>query len=285
MGLFASIVIIWQRATIILTGSFESNVFLPWFEVNREIETFSISRPSAFFTEPAHFCIFILPILYLSLLRRNHLFSLIFAFSILCSGSTTGFLAVIILLVYFVSQNSKGKDRARYLVLVFISGIAALFLIITLMPSIIIENLNKLQEFDSTSTSLRTLGYLSYFKDFGISEILFGVTLNQLVNYLHYAFRIDEIYNYSNAIVYMLMSYGIIGFLFFVRYLYRLWVTTPRTIRGFIILFLVILASDQILFNMHYLYIATLAMMSNQISNSSVKNTNSSKYLKTTIKI
>ena len=278
LGLFASIIIIWQRITLILTGAFEVNVFLPWFEVRREIEFFSITRPSAFFTEPAHFCIFMLPIFYLALLCRKYFYSGLFFFAILCSGSTTGFLVSIIIVAYFVFQNSDRKDRVRNVSIIILGCAILVFTIFTYFPSIILENLDKLREADSSSKSLRTEGYLSYIQYYGISELLFGITLNQLVNFVHYNLNISNVYNYSNAIIYMLLSYGILGFLYFMKYLYRLW-SRASSSKGFLIVFFAILASDQILFNMHFFYLATIAMMSNQITSCIDKKTNKSQYL------
>lgn len=278
LGALASVVIIWQRVTLILTGSFEANVFLPWFEIRRSISSFSISRPCAFFTEPAHFCIFMLPILYVALLCRNYIYLGFFIFAVFCSGSTTGFLAVIILVAYYVFQNSVARNRWRNFAMIIMISAILFLLILVYIPSIILQNVDKLQEVDSNSTTLRTVGYLSYFINFDLFEALFGVTLNQLANYLHYKFGINEVYNYSNAIIYMLLSYGILGALYFVWYLRRLWVNTCSS-KGFVIVFIAILASDQILFNMHFLYLATLAMMSDKISCCLNKNTNMSRFL------
>ena len=64
VGCLASFICIYQRIQFITTGTYDNYFFIPGLEVKRELDTFSWYRPSAFFTEPAHLSIFLLPIYY-----------------------------------------------------------------------------------------------------------------------------------------------------------------------------------------------------------------------------
>lgn len=278
-GLIASGTIIWQRLQLALTGYFEADLFMPWFEVNRNLESFSISRPSAFFTEPAHFSIFMLPIMYIAVLYKNYIYTGIFFLAILCSGSTTGFLLSTFLLAYAVFLNTEKGKRAKTVTLTVIGCIVLLGGILVLFPSIILQNVAKLQETDSTSNTLRLFGQLQYVDLYGIKELLFGVSLNQMVNYVQYqGINTAEVYNYSNSILYMMICYGIVGFVYFAKFLWKQWKRTTVA-KGFMISYIGILASDQIFFNMHFLYLASLALLADRINDYIINDNKHSKLL------
>ena len=116
IAIAASLICIYQWAMVVLNGTFVTNIYLPWFEINRNIESISITRPCAFFTEPAHVCMYIAPVLYTSFLMKKYLISFILICGMLFSTSTTGLLLVVIIpCIYFY----KKKYLFRYIILFF----------------------------------------------------------------------------------------------------------------------------------------------------------------------
>ena len=263
IGSAAALICLYQRAMLLLTGSFNVDVFIPWLEVQRDIETFSVNRVSAFFTEPAHLSIFLLPIFYMSLYDRKFILSALLASGVLFSGSTTGFLLLLALLVIFFI---KSHIKKKYLFFFLVLCIALFVAVMTYFPSVFLDNMDKL---NTTNTgSIRHLGPLSYLKYFNGLQWLFGIGLNQLSNFLSMngVFLINEWgnkinANFANALIYSILSYGIIGFIFFLRYFIKL-VKSNHSNLGFIIYAIGILASDQVLFNMNLLYVLTFLLLS-----------------------
>ena len=268
IGLLASLIVIAQRISLITTGSFIKDIFLPWFEIRREVDTMSLDRPSAFFSEPAHLCIYLLPIFYHSLIKRRLFYIGLFLFAILCSGSTTGFIMAGLIMLYNVYESSKGERMYGRLLLTAASISAIFFLIIYLYPQILSENIDKLSlaQQGEGSSSLRLLGPANYLLFFDNFEWLFGITINQLEGFIinNGITEYGRNGNYANAILYMIISYGIIGFSALVYYLVRKW-KACRLKKGFLLVFIGILASDQILFNAHFLYLVSFILIGDSI--------------------
>ena len=261
VGILASVVIIWQRLSLFATGSFVQEVFLPGFEINRAIESMTISRPSAFFTEPAHFCIFLLPVLYLSLRARNVLFSALFLFAVLCSGSTTGFLMSAGIVIYNI-YNRNRRHRLWVMILAVILFALAYFSILIFYPQILLENIEKLSGVQDGDSDIRLFGPLMYLSYFDEVEWVLGITLNQLEGFL-FSFGVEG-KNYANAMIFMIISYGIVGFLALIFYLCKKWKSQLMS-KGLLLVFGGILFSDQILFNAHFLYLASLTLLAPRI--------------------
>ena len=268
IGTVAALIIIWQRFSLMGTGSFFKNVFLPGFDLRRDVDNMSINRPSAFFSEPAHFSAFVLPIFYLSLIAKRYCLSAFFAFSILCSGSTTGFVMLPILILYYL-YGLKGKHRWLKLIAGFLFFWAGYLMIIHYFPQVILENIDKIEAMQGgkdASYNARTFDSLKYVKYLNSIQLIVGITLNQLGGLLVSKgfFFGEKSGNYANGIIYMFISYGAIGLLILLRYLYKKWKTIPDS-KGFLLIFIGILGSDQILFSSHFLYFAVFTIHANSI--------------------
>lgn len=268
LGTLAALIVIWQRLSFIFTGVFFNDLFLPGFDLTREVDDMSFSRPSAFFSEPAHFCAFLLPIFYLSLIAKRYFLSAIFTFSILCSGSTTGFVMFPILIMYYL-YGLKGRNRWLKLIVCFLIIWGGYMIILHYYPQIILENIDKIevmQSGDDDSYNERMLNTLEYVKYLNSIQLIVGITLNQLGGLLTSVGFVFEgrSGNYANAIIYMFISYGAIGLLMLLRYLYKKWKSTPE-VKGFLLIFIGILCTDQILFGAHFLYLAVFTIHANNI--------------------
>lgn len=262
-GAVASIICLYQRAQLLLTGSFEVNVFIPGLIVNRDLETFSTNRVSSFFTEPAHLAIYLLPIYYISLYEKKYLISLLYAAGILFSGSSTGFVLLLALSLIYLLKNNKSK---KYIITVTIMGIIAFVLVNIYFPDVLLSNIDKIKS--TNSNDLRHLGPLSYIKYMDIGQMIFGIGLNQLSEFLKSNGIIligqwGEVINanYANAVIYSFISYGFLGFLSCLQYFNRT-IKYNKSNLGFIVFALGILMSDQVLFNRNLLYLIEFLIFS-----------------------
>ena len=266
VGVAAATVAIFQRTQLLLTGSFYIDFFIPGLEIIRDIKTFTMSRVSAFFTEPAHLAIYLLPVSAILLKQGKILLFAITALGIIFSGSTTGFLLLsAIIFIYLFSAKVKIIYLFLFVILV---GLSAL-LIVTYFPDVILENVEKIEGTDSGN--FRLLGPLQYFIFFDTIQWIVGIGFNQLGEYLrsHGIYLVTEWgekinANYANAILYMLISYGLIGFIYAIKY----FVTSIKKYRCdlcFLVIIFGVLASDQVLFNQNLLYILCFMIFSEDI--------------------
>lgn len=266
VGVAAAAVAIFQRTQLLLTGSFYIDFFIPGLEIIRDIETFTMNRVSSFFTEPAHLAIYLLPVSAILLKQKKILLFVITALGILFSGSTTGFLLLsAIILIYLISSNVKKIYLFLFAILVGLSAI----LIVTYFPDVMLDNVEKLQ--GTESDSVRLLGPLQYLQMFDAIQWIVGIGLNQLGVFLrsHGIYLMNEWGreiggNYANAILYMLISYGLIGFICTVRYFVKA-IKKYRCDICFLVIILGVLASDQVLFNRNLLYILCFMIFSSEI--------------------
>jgi len=266
LGVAAAIICVFQRIQLLLTGSFYKDFFLPGLEVKRDLETFTKTRVSAFFTEPAHLSIYLLPIFYIALIEKKRLISIILGLGILFSGSTTGLLLVSLLIILYLVKNSKTKIY----ILVSILCVFSIYLgILSLFPDVMNDNIEKLNSIDFDG--VRLFGPLKYLNLYDGSQLCFGIGLNQLSDFLHSnglyvenEWGVEKNANYANAIIYMLLCYGVFGLYFFARYFLRT-ISSNKSDSGFVVYALGIFLSDQILFNMNLLYVLMFLVVSNQI--------------------
>lgn len=261
-SVLASLILIWQWVSLLVTGSFQMNVFIPGLEIYRDIETFTKFRPSSFFTEPAHFAIYVLPAFQIALNQKKHFLTCLYAFSILCSGSATGFVLMSILMVYHLYHIGSKKWYVALLgIVALIIGIQFVYV---MFPEIFLKFFDKFDAVMEGNSNSRLLGPIDYLSLLQYYEHFCGITLNQLHNLLVEDGRFTITKNYANAVIYMYISFGITGFLVLIDYIVRKFCAI-KTSYGFLIIFISIVCSDQILFNGNFLYLITFVLMTDRI--------------------
>ena len=161
------------------------------------------------------------------------------------------------------------KGRKRSFLKYFSFGILAILVIVFFFKDIFVGNLDKLENVDSRE-NIRLLGGLMYIRNMDISEHLVGIGLNQLEGFCRVR-GLTFLGNYSNALIYSYLSYGIIGFLALVVYLIRVWNSSFKD-RGFFLILIGVLASDQILFNRHLYYLLFFVFLAKTILNRDTNN-------------
>lgn len=265
-GIIAASICILQRFQLLSTGTFYKDFFIPGLEIERSLDTFSVDRPSSIFTEPAHLSIYLLPISYVLLCRRSYILYAITAMGILFSGSTTGFLLLLLLtLIFMITSNF----RKIYIVLLGALGGFLFFLIMNYFPDVVIGNIDKL---NNTSTeSVRLLGPLQYTYLFNAIQWMFGIGINQLSDFLRINnisivddWGVEKNANYANAVIYMLISYGFCGMICSINYFAKSIKKYSCNI-GFVVYIFGVLLSDQVLFNRNLLFILCFMIFSQDI--------------------
>lgn len=258
----ASLILIWQWLSLLITGSFQMNVFIPGLEVYRDIETFTKFRPSSFFTEPAHFAIYILPAFQTALYLKKHFLTYLFAFSILCSGSATGFVLMSILIVYHLYYiGSKKWYVALFGIVVLIISVQFIY---AMFPEIFFKFFDKFELVKEGNSDNRLLGPMAYLPLLQYYEHVCGITLNQLHNLLTMVGGFSSTKNFANAAIYMYISFGISGLFVFLVYIVKK-IRSIKTSYAFLLIFIGVICSDQILFNGSYFYLVIFILMTDRI--------------------
>lgn len=246
----ASVVCIYQRLMLIFTGSFDL-FYLQGLRMIKDVGRITLLRPSAFFTEPAHLCIFIVPMMHYAMLNKRLVSAIIIAIGTLASGSTTGFLLLGVLLTVFVFTNAKGKIKFFYVLAFFVAA----FLVAKYFPTLFEDNIEKINETNMDS-NIRLLGGALVWRFFEFKDYLFGIGLNQLESFAATYGYFTK--NYSAAIIFVVTSFGLFGLAVTVYYIVSLF-KKKQADYGSILIFLGIFFSDQILFNRHLVYLLVFA--------------------------
>ncbi len=207
----------------------------------------SYGRPPSFFTEPAHFAIYILPVYTLSLFKRKFGLSLLFLMALILSTSSTGMMGAIIVTGVFIIKSPKIP-----LIIKWIFVLIGILLFIQFLPDINESGVFEKVQFVNLKSNIRVFGSLEYFKHYDAQELLFGVGLNRLSEYLMLTAS-RNVTNYANALIFSFLSFGILGgsiWTYFIFTLHRL----SRNKMLFVV-FLIAYVTDQILFNRNLFYL------------------------------
>lgn len=206
-------------------------------------------RPNSIFMEPAHYAIFILPLLYLALKKLNYKLAIFYILGIILSTSTFGIIGSIIVILWYSIRSSKHL----FVIVPIVATLLFISFFFSEFSSLIIDqNLNKLSNSISLSDNVRLFGVWNVVEGLNFKQLLIGLGHNQLANYMMFQ-GYSNAHNYSNSFLFIIFSFGILGFIGLMWYLIVLLHENKEKVY-FIILTLVML-SDQILFNQNLLYV------------------------------
>lgn len=248
IGAIASIICVFQRFTLLTTGAFDM-FYIPGLNLGEEVgeQVLTLKRPAAFFTEPAHLCIYIVPMFYYSLINYRIILTIVFAAGILASGSTTGFLLLGLLLFLFALSKGSKKRKVLYAILFIVAALV----VIEYAPSVIQDNLDKFNETDA-SESIRLFGGALFWRFFSMTDVIFGIGLNQLENFAMSFSLLAK--NYSGALIYTFTCYGLFGLGATIWFIVSLFKKADANY-GSLIIFLGVFCTDQILFNRNLVFL------------------------------
>jgi len=248
--------------------------YLPIELKNRMIDQISPNRPSSIFLEPADFAIFLLPVLYVSLIQKKYIYVIIFIIGLILSQSSTAIIGGI--LVFLYSQLFQKH---------FIKG----FFVISILVTIIIFNyqivndlfeasktLEKLENYENES---RLLGNFHILKEMNFMQLFLGLGIGQYQQFANY-FSIAS-YPFVNTILYTVFNCGILGLIVFIAFLVQKAYCSKY--KGIIFIFFFLSFTDNLFFSNWMLYLLFFSKAINQIElqNINTCNTNDLKLIKT----
>jgi len=126
-------------------------------------------RPAAFFTEPAAYVSYMLPLLFLSINFKKYIFSLFIIISILLSGSSSGIIFLAIYALYSTFFMIKGVSK-KFLLLIGLILVTYLFFTVGIFDSAI----KKIATTDFEHQIRVAKGFLIYY-EMNLQEKLFGI--------------------------------------------------------------------------------------------------------------
>lgn len=243
----ATIFLIYQYIEYHFRGNVISGQ-IPFFTLEDfGFRSITYGRPSSFFSEPAHYSIYIAPIYMLALIRKEYKISLLYLIGLGLSTSSTGiFIAVLAPSVVFLKKYRRNVVR-----IFFVIVLLTLFLI--LLNNVLTIDFFEKFRIINLFNNIRVFGSLEYFKYFDIYEILFGIGLNQLI-----FFSVDHdfiAYNYANSYIFSIISFGLIGGSIWTGYNISIFKSVNSQYKAMCFVFVVISLSDQLLFNRNLLYL------------------------------
>lgn len=259
ISVLACLICIYQRIIYFMSGSFPNYFFIPFLELNRSAESMSQTRPSAFFSEPAHFAYFMIPVFYLTLLQKKTKFSLLFALGILFSEATTGILGLpMVLLWHFFSEKVK-LSHILLMVIVFLVFFCVMNFFIPQGMEYISRKLDP-EHAENDSRLLLSLQYISYLE---LHNLVFGVGQGQLESMISRSGFNGNVTNFAPMFICATLYYGIVGLIVFVVYFVKLWKKYVME-RGFWFIVILLAMTNQFIFGNQLLYLMTFIMLSDR---------------------
>jgi hypothetical protein len=205
-------------------------------------------RPRSFFSEPAAYVIYILPLLFLAIKRNKILFAGIITISIFLSTSTTGLIMSFFVWLYYLIKKGKSLKYKRIVIFSFI----VIFLLMLTNLSIFNDTIKKYENTKIRGNKRLTLGYDIFLGTQNIHKI-FGVPHASI--YEHYfsdEISINSGYIYINTISYVLILYGIFGALLYVNIFYKLFRYGEKEVRPYLLLVFLSIFGQSIFFNSYF---------------------------------
>jgi hypothetical protein len=220
IAIIASVIVIYQRLSFVLLGSYYNNFvinFIPGIEFYRD-DYYEIHwRAAAFFSEPSHYALYSLPVFVYYMLKRNLLISIILVFGIISSGSTNGLICMAIVSLYIVLTDwskIKGNMKNYFYSILFILLFVVLYHYMNMyFPDIMLSNMGKLENTDAINYS-RLLGPLPILQNFNDSNWLFGIGIgnkNSYISFLKINVAGGTGDTYANTFFSLIIYFGIIG--------------------------------------------------------------------------
>lgn len=204
-------------------------------------------RPGSFFLEPAHYCIYILPVFYYTLVNNKTTISIVLLLGILFSTSTTGFAIAILLILY---HQMIIKRNVKYTAMLLILSLFLMLFLYEYITPIVARNLEKLDS-DAINENIRIFGMIPLLSKMDNFQLIFGIGHNQLAHY--FSLKNIETYNYANSFIMSVFSFGILS-LFSIWYLLQT-LYKENNDKGYFIILIFVLFSDQILFNQNFFFL------------------------------
>ena len=235
-------------------------------------------RPSSVFIEPAHYALFALPGIILELFednfsKKNMIFASIFTVCVILTTSSMALMGCAICWFLFIMKRKdlwKRKFTWMSSMVTVAIPVAIYYLLqnsaVITTIGIKLAGLNNLSE--SSSTSLRLVRGLQYYRNMGGIQQLFGVGYGNLTAY-YLKSRMDILgfgkigqASYMNGFSTILCSFGVVGFVLFLGAMFRMYKKSDLIGKTMIIVFCVsMMICDMFDSVIYYLFLIVMVML------------------------
>jgi len=220
-------------------------------------------RPSAFFSEPQAAASYLLPILALSLFKKNILYATFISLGILSSTSSLGTFLVFFLFLYngIISQN----NRLIYTPIILVLGFSGLFFFYS--SDLFEFSRYKILNVDFLSDARLSRGFilLSYFS---FAELIIGIgnsiesftiehiNADYVTNALNrgYDYNSYSALNYTTTVAGNFIKYGLLCGSYYLYMIFKLFNSSANILKTFTIIIIFLSFSQTILFNSWFIY-------------------------------
>ncbi len=220
-------------------------------------------RPSAFFSEPQAAASYLLPIIALSMYKKDIFVATFISIGILSSTSTLGTILVFFLFIYngIISQN----NRLIYTPIILVLGFLGLYFFNTL--DFFEFSRYKILNVDFLSDARLSRGFilLSYFT---FTELIIGIgnsiesftiehiNADYVTNALNrgYDYNAYSALNYTTTVAGNFIKYGLLCGSYYIYMIFKLFNSSANILKTFIIIIIILSFSQTILFNSWFIY-------------------------------
>lgn len=230
------------HAGILATGGIPSPLTIPFmpFQFGNEDYSMELFRPTSFFIEPQAYVSFILVPLFISLIDKKYLWSVVLLFSMLLSTSTTGIITSFLIIALYMTSQKIGYAK---LILMGVVLFGLYYLLIN--TTIFTQGVEKLQGTDFSS-SVRVSQGLEIVKKMDGSEYLFGASYMTIPGFAinrGLGTMIENNNAFMSTVWFMLLRFGAVG-LFLYLYIFIAALKKNRQLRPYIVIYIVTMFSN-----------------------------------------
>ena len=213
-------------------------------------------RPMSFFTEPAAYAAYMLPLLFLAFKKKELLFAIAITLSIFLSTSSTGILLSLFLWSYLIFSN-KFKRKYKIMIIIILCSFIAAFFYLSVFDFALQKLLNTKFE-DSLRLSV---GYQIYAALPSFEKIV-GIVAPNLKDYLlgdklwfpWMQLYPERLIGYTNTASRVFIQYGFIGGFLYLLLFYKMFRWDDKSCRGYLlVIFLTMFGQSMFLGSMFLL--------------------------------
>lgn len=233
IGIVVMIGMFYQSFQVYILGQSVSMIKLfPFLQPGGGDYLIAYNRPHSFFLEPASYCTWILPLLYMCMKRRKIAWMIIISMSILLSTSSTGIIMTGVIWIFYAIVNASNEKRyinSLMIIGILIVGIGA-FSSLSIF-SMSFEKLTNISITDTSNAARLVLGFQLFWAAPLVYKIL-GIPYMNVESYLRsgevslgkYGLSLNTSYlGFVNSIGNCMLTYGVFGLFFYLKLFWNIW--------------------------------------------------------------
>ncbi len=258
IGIICGVVVIYQFVLANIFGISQSSIrLLPINFSDLHYWTQNSNRVAGFFTEPQGYCSYILPLMTILLFKKRFLLALFFSVTILASTSSQGIILMMMVWIYYLFKYERKLFKKVIFILLFI-----VVLLILYMSGLFDFAFEKINKIDIFGYDVRlTKGFQIYYNMPFLDKMLgigFGnlreYLLSSNFNFFWMSLTRNEIFDYVTTMSNLLISYGVIGFVFYINIFFKNIKNVSEISKIFLVIIFICSFTQTILFNSWFLF-------------------------------